>query len=121
MLSYYFLSSLGLCFILKYATVLNFLRTLVTEKFKILKELSECSMCLGFWCGVVLIPILWKYENFGKISLLYPFASSAFCWTMDLFLDALVAITTIAKEECKEFTVLEISKAGHKEVGKTLL
>ena len=59
-------------------------------------------MCLGFWCGFILIPILWEYENYGKISLLYPFASSAFCWTMDIFLDALVAITNISKEEHKE-------------------
>lgn len=59
-------------------------------------------MCLGFWCGFVLIPILWKYENLGKIALLYPFATSAVCWSVDLFLDALVAIVNISKEEQKE-------------------
>lgn len=102
MLLYYFFSSLGFCFILKYATILNGLRNLMTKNCNFLKELFNCSMCLGFWCGFILIPILWEYENYGKISLLYPFASSAFCWTMDIFLDALVAITNISKEEHKE-------------------
>jgi hypothetical protein len=102
MLLYYLLSSLGICFILKYATILNGLRGLMTRNNNYLKELLSCSMCLGFWCGVILIPILWKNESFGKNSLLYPFASSAFCWSMDIFLDALVAITNISKEEHKE-------------------
>jgi len=102
MLLYYFLSSLGFCFILKYATILNGLRNQITKRSNFFKELFSCSMCLGFWCGFILIPILWEWENFGEISLLYPFASSAFCWSMDLFLDALVAISNISKEEHKE-------------------
>jgi hypothetical protein len=102
MLAYYFLVSLGLCFILKYATILNHLRNLLTSNYNFFKDLFHCSMCLGFWCGVVLVPVLWIAENLDEVALLYPFASSAFCWSMDILLDALVAITNISKEEHKE-------------------
>lgn len=102
MLFYYLLSSLGLCFILKYSTLLRCVRNFLAEKSILLKELFNCSMCLGFWCGVVLIPFLYKYENYKTVAYLYPFATSSFCWVMDIFMDAMVAIVNIAKEEHKE-------------------
>lgn len=102
MLFYYLLSSLGLCFILKYSTLLRYARNFLVERSILLKELFNCSMCLGFWCGVALIPFLYKYENYKIVAYLYPFASSSFCWVIDVLMDAMVAIVAIAREERKE-------------------
>ena len=102
MLLYYFFASLGLCFILKYATILNLLRNFLTSRYKFLKELFNCSMCLGFWCGVALVPFLWTEPNVTFVSILFPLASSSFCWSMDLILDAVVAFTNLAREERTE-------------------
>ncbi len=101
MLFFYFFVSLGLCYIIKYSSLLTSTRKLLSDKFNFFSELFECSMCLGFWCGVVLIPFLWDYNDLEEVSLLYPFASSSFCWTMDILLDTMISIITLAKEEHK--------------------
>ena len=102
MLFYYLFASLGLCYIAKYGTILNPLRNFLTKNSVLLYQLFNCSMCLGFWSGVVLVPFLYKYENYNKVALLYPFASSSFCWTMDILMDTMVAIINLSKEEHKE-------------------
>ena len=45
------LACVGLHWILKYGTILNFPRKWV-YKVPIFKELFKCSLCLGFWCGL---------------------------------------------------------------------
>jgi hypothetical protein len=102
MLFYYLFSSLGLCYILKYSALLNTLRDILKNNSKILSELFNCSMCLGFWCGVVITPLLYKDETYNMVYFLYPFVSSSFCWTMDILMDTMVAIINISKEEHKE-------------------
>ena len=68
------LACIGLHWIIKYGTILNFLRVSL-RKIRLLSELFKCSLCLGFWCGVV----------FGYISnnWLLPFASAGMCWFID--------------------------------------
>ena len=68
------LCCLGLHWIIKYGTILNFVRTPL-KRVKILKELLECSLCLGFWCGVIVAIV----SNDWRIC----FASAAVCWLMD--------------------------------------
>jgi hypothetical protein len=46
------LASLGLTFILKQGTILNPIRNLLTGIHPKIKELFDCAMCLGFWCGL---------------------------------------------------------------------
>jgi hypothetical protein len=83
---YYSIAAIGLCFILKYGTILNFLRNFLTSKSQKMKELFDCSLCLGFWCGVLLLPLLVLLEDYGIKILLFPLVSSCICWTHDLLL-----------------------------------
>jgi hypothetical protein len=62
-------------YILKYGTILNVPRNIVC-KVNILKELFSCSLCLGFWCGVIVYLITRSY-------ILLPLASAGACWFMD--------------------------------------
>ena len=102
MILYYLFASLGLCYILKYGTILNKPRNYFISKFNFCKELFGCSLCLGFWCGVFMIPFIWFSDIYLNVSIVYPLASAAFCWTMDLLLDLAVAMTNFFKEEHKE-------------------
>ena len=65
----------GLHWILKYGTILNPVRDVVT-KIKLVKKLFGCSLCLGFWCGVV-VGVL-----YGDPVIL-AFASAGVCWFAD--------------------------------------
>lgn len=72
--------------ILKYGSILNKPRNFICNKIKIFKELFNCSLCLGFWCGFLIGFIFYKIEN-EEYYMLFPFASSALCWFFDSLLD----------------------------------
>ena len=59
------------------AKVLNFVRDRVT-KFKFFKELLACSLCTGFWTGL-LIGIYTPYNN-----IIFALYSSATCYLIYL-------------------------------------
>jgi len=84
-LFYYLLSSLGLMFILKYGSILDKPRCYVVTRSKFFKELFCCSLCLGFWTGLMIMVycyfVLGKFDNRAY---LFPFASAAFCWVIDI-------------------------------------
>lgn len=42
---------IGLCFILKYGSILNWPRNFLT-KAEFFKQLFDCCLCLGFWAGL---------------------------------------------------------------------
>lgn len=69
------LACVGLMFILKYGSILNWPRKILS-KLNIFKQLFKCSLCLGFWSGVVVYAI-------NQQNVLLPFASAAVCWAMD--------------------------------------
>lgn len=48
---------IGLCFILKYGSILNPIRNFLS-KFSFFEKLFKCSLCLGFWVGT-LFGIFW--------------------------------------------------------------
>lgn len=68
------LACIGLHWIIKYGTILNKPRDLL-KKVNILNELLQCSLCLGFWCGVII--------SLLTGNLLLPFASACACWFVD--------------------------------------
>jgi len=70
------LSSIGLCLILKYGTILNYVREILTRRL-FFKELLQCSLCLGFYTGIT-IGILTDYNIIQ-----FAFASSFVCWLAD--------------------------------------
>lgn len=65
----------GLHWILKYGSILNLPRSFIT-KLKIFENLFKCSLCLGFWAGVIVSLLT---DN----NILLPFASAGVCWFMD--------------------------------------
>lgn len=69
------LACVGLMFILKYGTILNWPRKLLC-KITVFDELFKCSLCLGFWSGL----IVWCVD---KQNILLPLASAAVCWAAD--------------------------------------
>jgi hypothetical protein len=76
-LIFYTLASYGLCYILMEAKILNFVRDKIT-KLKFFKELLNCSLCTGFWTGL-LIGTFIPYNN-----ILFGLYSSATCYLIYL-------------------------------------
>jgi hypothetical protein len=72
----YLLSTIGLCAILKYGTILNFVRDTLT-KLSFFKDLFDCALCLGFYTGII-VGIFTSYNIF-----IFAFASAGVCWFAD--------------------------------------
>lgn len=82
-LALYTVSCIGLCFILKYGSILSFFRNKLT-KYKYFKELFSCSLCLGFWAGLI-IGIQSPYSV-----IIFTTYSAAVCWYADYILDVII-------------------------------
>jgi hypothetical protein len=67
---------IGLCFILKYGSILNWIRNLLTT-LKFFEDLFKCALCLGFWVGLLFGLFL------PGFFLIWAFYSSAICWFAD--------------------------------------
>lgn len=77
-------ASVGLMFILKYGTILNRYRSIVGKIHPKLEELHKCSLCLGFWTGVVILAIEYNIAVDFEHRLFYlPLISSGCCWVID--------------------------------------
>ena len=70
------LACVGLHWVLKYGTILNVPRNIL-KKIPLVNELLKCSLCLGFWCGVIVA--LYTKQNI----VLFGFASCCVCWLFD--------------------------------------
>lgn len=81
------LASIGLMWIIKYGSILSLPREYLKSKSNTLKELLECSMCLGFWCGVFFSLLFYNVNGLSYELFLIPFISSAACWFFDSLLD----------------------------------
>lgn len=73
--------------VLRYGSILNKPRSFISNKSKIFKELLNCSLCLGFWCGVLHSVLLYYLNTEITICLLLPFSCCASCWFFDSLLD----------------------------------
>ena len=71
----------GLTFILKYGSILAWLRRPLI-KLKFFEDLFDCALCLGFWSGVAVTAVLY-YLQWEPLFILLPVASAAFSWLMD--------------------------------------
>lgn len=80
-------ASIGLMWILKYGSILSYPREYLKSISDILKELFDCSMCLGFWCGIFFVSLSYKINGPSYELILIPFISSASCWFLDSLLD----------------------------------
>ena len=78
---YAVLACIGLMFILKYGTIFNRPRHFLSRCI-ILKDLFSCSLCLGFWVGIIIGSFLYYFSSDYELGLL-PFVSAACCWVID--------------------------------------
>lgn len=88
---YYIAASIGLMCICKYGSIFADVRTYLS-RYIFLKELFKCSLCLGFWCGVIILPFLMP---FGIKAILFPFVSAVACWVADILIQILQGIDLI--------------------------
>jgi hypothetical protein len=93
MVLFYLLASLGLTYICKYGTILDVPRNWLGEHIPRTKELFKCSLCLGFWTGMFLTPVVLMDVGVCP-SVVFPFASAAWCWTVDEIHDVIVSWKT---------------------------
>ena len=73
-LLFYTLASYGLCYILMEAKIFNFVRDKIT-KIKFFEELLNCSLCTGFWTGLLIGSYVPIYNN-----IFFALYSSATCY-----------------------------------------
>lgn len=82
------LACLGLVWIIKDSYILSVPRNYLKSKSKHLEEFLSCSLCLGFWAGILLA----FFEYYASNTFLfeyyfYPLSVAAFCWFFDSLLD----------------------------------
>lgn len=80
-IAYALLCCIGLTFILKYGSILNFVRQPFC-RWILFKNLFDCALCLGFWSGII-VGICAYYINWDPNFYLLPLASSGLSWFAD--------------------------------------
>jgi len=81
------LSCVGLMWILKDGSILRPLRSLLSSLSPIFKDLFNCSLCLGFWSGLIVGLVSYYYIEDNYLYFYFPLASAALCWLSDSILD----------------------------------
>lgn len=93
------LACVGLMWILKDSYILNRPRKYLKSKAKWLDKLLSCSMCLGFWVGVLLSVFQFYVLKDPTNIYYYPLASSAFCFFTDVLMDVMQEVWVRLKTE----------------------
>ncbi len=83
------MACMGLVWILKDSYILDKPRKYLKSKAKWLDKLLSCSMCLGFWVGVLLSLFQFFILKDSSNIYYYPLASSAFCFFVDVLMDVM--------------------------------
>ena len=94
------LSCVGLTFILKYGSILNLIRSFLV-KTSFFKGLFSCSLCLGFWSGVLHSVFLY-YFGWNSIYMLLPFVSSSVCWFADCLITNMQTIEMLMDKKIEK-------------------
>ena len=99
---FYWISSIGLCLIIKHGSILEGFRTFTSGIFHFLTKLYKCCLCMGFWAGVFMIPFLYNIEGYGIELVWFPFSTSALCWIADSVLSLIHSLTILVDKEIEE-------------------
>jgi hypothetical protein len=91
------LANIGLTFILKYGHILKPIRDYLVQRSEKLDELFKCSLCLGFWSGVILLPF--TIDSLHSRCILAPLISAACSWTADSIVQCIQQITVKLKQK----------------------
>lgn len=90
----FYLGCVGTVFILKYGSILNSIRDVLTSCNYFFEDLFKCSLCLGFWVGC-----FWSLIYGGH--LYTPFAVSAICWSADTILQFIQGLDLLVMKRVK--------------------
>lgn len=82
-----FLACIALLWIVKDSYIFSIPREYLKSKSNFLNKLLSCSLCLGFWIGVILLIFESFLFGFSKNYVYYPLAVSGFCWFFDSLLN----------------------------------
>lgn len=94
MIGYYLLASIGMCFIMKYGSPLEGFRKKTSSWFPCLSKLYKCCLCMGFWSGLIIAPLLYNYEFWTEWELVFlPFVTATICWFADSIITLIHAQT----------------------------
>ena len=81
------IACLGIVWIIKDSYIFQSPRNKLKSHSLFFKELLSCSLCIGFWVGVLLSCFEYFYLGVKDNIFYNPFASAAFCWFFDSILD----------------------------------
>lgn len=81
-------------FILKYGTILDAPRAIIC-RISLINELFKCSLCLGFWSGVIIFAAT-------RDDVLLPLASAGICWITDNINNAIQSLEIKIDKELED-------------------
>jgi hypothetical protein len=87
---YHWTVAIGICFILKYGSILESFRKFTISLLPFLEKLYKCCLCMGFWVGLFIMftsAELWDIEY-----MLFPFSCSAICWIADVLVTLMITM-----------------------------
>lgn len=84
-------AAIGLTCILKYGSILDFMRKPLT-RIAYFDALFSCSLCLGFWSGVLVAGYM--YWMTGEVQPFVPFIAAAAAWLFDSMIGVLQSAET---------------------------
>ena len=88
----YVISCIGLTNILMYGSILAKPREYIKSKVKFTNDLLKCSLCTGFWSGIIIGGLIYYLKDNSLDILFLPLISSAACWLYDSVIGALHSI-----------------------------
>ena len=99
---YYLASCVGLVFILKYGSILKWVRDPLCASCTFFAELFKCSLCLGFWAGFYHACYIIAFcKEIDTDWFLLPFVSAAVCWSMDSLVQMIQAVDVYLMSKVK--------------------
>ena len=84
---YVFIACIGLTLIITQSQIFKPIRDFVESKNEKLGELINCSMCTGFWVGI-LMSVVYSYDI-----LVVGFGSSLFSWIVSIIANLLISLS----------------------------
>jgi hypothetical protein len=81
------IACVGLMWLLRFGSILRRPRDFLKKKSPLITELLSCSLCTGFWTGLIIGLVLYFLKDNSIVYFLFPFASSGLCWFFDSLLD----------------------------------
>ena len=106
---YYWIAAIGICFIFKYGSILQKFRTITISKFSTLEQLYNCCLCMGFWAGVILSPILFLKEKLSIELIVFPFTTACISWFADNIINVLIQIQSLIEnaKQVQQHTLMQ--------------